>query len=258
MPESSRACSATAPAIPLRHDAHDDGFHCCNRAADHDGPHGCPLCSATWRTPATPDWDIWEDIAVLTAWLDSHNGRGEHEEAMRLMKIGAEVGEVMDAYAGERGQNPRKGVTHTRDDICAELSDVIMTALNALALFAGGVDEARVHLRTKVQGQLARVGFGGPNHKVTMTNGVVWTHPGWREECTLRECVYEQEHRSPWQQRAAAAEERIDNALTRHPRDTDNPLGPWCPTCLAKWPCDTVLDLAAPAPETDSNEGDTS
>lgn len=31
------------------------------------------------------------------------------------------------------GQNPRKGVTHTREDVADELCDVAITALTALA-----------------------------------------------------------------------------------------------------------------------------
>jgi hypothetical protein len=59
---------------------------------------------------------------------------------------------------------------------------------------------------------------------------------------------------SVWQQRAKAAEDRVDAALARHPRDTSNPLGPWCPTCLVAWPCGTVLDLAGETARIDPEE----
>jgi NTP pyrophosphatase (non-canonical NTP hydrolase) len=55
---------------------------------------------------------------------------------MRLLKLSEEVGEVMQAYIGMTGQNPRKGVTHSRDDVAAELCDVILTAMTALHSFA--------------------------------------------------------------------------------------------------------------------------
>ncbi|MGV9386077.1 MazG-like family protein [Nonomuraea sp. NPDC003707] len=56
---------------------------------------------------------------------------------MRLMKIGEEYGEAVAAYIGVTGQNPRKGVTHTLDDLAGELCDVVITALIALASLTG-------------------------------------------------------------------------------------------------------------------------
>ncbi|UBI41329.1 MazG-like family protein [Streptomyces mobaraensis] len=68
--------------------------------------------------------------------MDAANGTGAHETALRLLKLGEEVGEVVQAYLGMTGQNPRKGVTHDRSDVAAELCDVIITAATALHLFA--------------------------------------------------------------------------------------------------------------------------
>jgi NTP pyrophosphatase (non-canonical NTP hydrolase) len=78
----------------------------------------------------------WRTIADLVAWLDECNGRDRHETAMRLMKITEEAGEAFQAYIGLVGQNPRKGVTHSRSDVADELCDVILTAAIALHLFA--------------------------------------------------------------------------------------------------------------------------
>ncbi|MFI9235795.1 MazG-like family protein [Streptomyces sp. NPDC053079] len=78
---------------------------------------------------------LWETAAASAAWLDQANGTGDHETAMRLMKLGEEAGEVMAAYIGMTGQNPRKGVTHRRSDVAAELCDVIITAATALHAF---------------------------------------------------------------------------------------------------------------------------
>jgi NTP pyrophosphatase (non-canonical NTP hydrolase) len=50
----------------------------------------------------------------------------------RLIWLAAEVGEVMDAYMGMVGTNPRKGVTHSQVDLAAELADVAMTALASI------------------------------------------------------------------------------------------------------------------------------
>ena len=53
-----------------------------------------------------------------------------------------EVGEVADAFIGMHGLNGRKGVCRTRDDLLAELADVIITAAVAMSGFTGDVDEA--------------------------------------------------------------------------------------------------------------------
>ncbi|MGW0282899.1 MazG-like family protein [Streptomyces sp. NPDC003236] len=51
---------------------------------------------------------------------------------LRILKLSEEVGEVAEAVIGATGQNPRKGVTHTWDDVQSELCDVAITALIAL------------------------------------------------------------------------------------------------------------------------------
>ncbi|MEV5508478.1 MazG-like family protein [Streptomyces orinoci] len=78
---------------------------------------------------------LWEVARRSAAWLDAANGTGAHETALRLMKLAEEAGEVMQAYIGMTGQNPRKGVTHQRADVAAELCDVIITAATALHRF---------------------------------------------------------------------------------------------------------------------------
>ncbi|SCK53019.1 hypothetical protein H181DRAFT_04828 [Streptomyces sp. WMMB 714] len=77
----------------------------------------------------------WATVRRLADWLDAANGSGEQETAMRLMKLGEETGEVMQAYIGTTGQNPRKGRTHSASDVADELCDVILTAAVALHRF---------------------------------------------------------------------------------------------------------------------------
>ncbi|MGW0312056.1 MazG-like family protein [Streptomyces flavidovirens] len=77
--------------------------------------------------------DQWKTITGLVEWLDRQNGRDQHEISMRLLKLVEEAGEAAQAYIGMQGQNPRKGVTHTRADVADELCDVIVTAAVALA-----------------------------------------------------------------------------------------------------------------------------
>lgn len=81
--------------------------------------------------------DLWSYIRLFTAWLDAKNGRSDHEVTLRLAKLIEEAGEVVQAHLGMLGQNPRKGVTHTVDDVAEELCDVVTTALTALCSLPG-------------------------------------------------------------------------------------------------------------------------
>ncbi|MPY62872.1 MazG-like family protein [Streptomyces spongiae] len=83
--------------------------------------------------PGAPEPDLWNSITLLHTWLDE-NRRHDGQEGLllRMLKLSEEVGEVAQAVIGATGQNPRKGTTHTWDDVQAELCDVIITALVAL------------------------------------------------------------------------------------------------------------------------------
>ena len=81
------------------------------------------------------DFDPWPSVRRFAAHLDEVNGTSDHERALRLMKLSEEVGEVTEAYIGMIGQNPRKGVTHTREDVAEELCDVVISAMVALCSF---------------------------------------------------------------------------------------------------------------------------
>ncbi len=81
---------------------------------------------------ATTD-ELWDTIERLVAWLDDARTLPEEtERILRIMKLSEEVGEATQALIGVLGQNPRKGVSHTWDDVQAELCDVILTAAVAL------------------------------------------------------------------------------------------------------------------------------
>nr|WP_280889306.1 MazG-like family protein [Streptomyces sp. LBL] len=69
----------------------------------------------------------------LWAWLDANRANGGDQGLLlRMLKLSEEVGEVAQAVIGATGQNPRKGVTHTWEDVQGELCDVVITALVAL------------------------------------------------------------------------------------------------------------------------------
>jgi NTP pyrophosphatase (non-canonical NTP hydrolase) len=90
--------------------------------------------------------DLWQHVTNALTWLDAANGRSEHQTAMQILKITEEAGEAAAAYIGMTGQNPRKGVTHTREDLADELCDVAITALVALATVTGDADTGRAAL----------------------------------------------------------------------------------------------------------------
>ncbi|AQS69877.1 MazG-like family protein [Streptomyces pactum] len=76
---------------------------------------------------------LWNTIDDLWKWLEADQPVGGREGLLlRMLKLSEEVGEVSEAVIGATGQNPRKGVTHTWEDVEAELCDVVITALVAL------------------------------------------------------------------------------------------------------------------------------
>ncbi|WP_240917785.1 MazG-like family protein [Phycicoccus sp. HDW14] len=68
----------------------------------------------------------------------------------RVAKIAEECGEVVAAYIGVTGQNPRKGVAGSMDDVVDELLDVALTALAAVEHLTGHRGEALGLLNRKI------------------------------------------------------------------------------------------------------------
>lgn len=97
---------------------------------------------------------MWDEAGRLTEWL------GDVPVEAQLLKLAEEVGEVAEAYLGMNGLNPRKGVSHTRDDLMGEVADVIITASVALVRLAGGPDAARAAFGAHLDGVLTRCGIG--------------------------------------------------------------------------------------------------
>jgi NTP pyrophosphatase (non-canonical NTP hydrolase) len=80
-----------------------------------------------------PPLDLWNRIDELYAWLeDNRPVGGEQSRLLQMLKLSEEVGEVAEAVIGATGQNPRKGFSHTWEDVQGELCDVVITALVAL------------------------------------------------------------------------------------------------------------------------------
>jgi NTP pyrophosphatase (non-canonical NTP hydrolase) len=108
--------------------------------------------------------DAWGTIEEIVRWLDDSSTLApETEKLLRIMKLTEETGEVTQAVTGTLGQNPRKGVTHTWEDVQAELCDVIFTAMVALTTLTPDA-------RDTFNGHLARVAsrpLGTPRAAVT-------------------------------------------------------------------------------------------
>ena len=77
---------------------------------------------------------MWDDLARLR-----HGFLADVPKQTLLMKVAEEFGEAVEAYIGATGQNPRKGVCRTVDDIRKELYDVIVTA--GIAVLAWTADD---------------------------------------------------------------------------------------------------------------------
>ncbi|MFE9770402.1 MazG-like family protein [Streptomyces sp. NPDC005931] len=83
--------------------------------------------------PSPAPAGLWESVDALCGWLDARRpADGREGLLLRILKLSEEVGEVAEAVVGATGQNPRKGTTHTWDDVQSELCDVAVTALVAL------------------------------------------------------------------------------------------------------------------------------
>jgi NTP pyrophosphatase (non-canonical NTP hydrolase) len=76
----------------------------------------------------------WNVIAALEHWLSKDSKLpAETRTILQILKITEEAGEVAEAVIGATGQNPRKGFSHTWEDVEKELCDVIITSMVALA-----------------------------------------------------------------------------------------------------------------------------
>jgi hypothetical protein len=58
-----------------------------------------------------------------------------------------------------QGLNRKKGVCRTRDDLLAELGDVIITAAIAMTGVTGDLEEAKSHLERRLAVVTARAGL---------------------------------------------------------------------------------------------------
>ncbi|GHG87667.1 hypothetical protein GCM10018780_05390 [Streptomyces lanatus] len=77
--------------------------------------------------------DVWQTIDRLAARFEDHSTLPREQRILlQLLKIQEEAGEVAEAVIGATGQNPRKGYSHTWEDVESEICDVIVTGMVAL------------------------------------------------------------------------------------------------------------------------------
>lgn len=115
------------------------------------------------ETPVTdtqPDSLSAAALVAISEWVDRGNAHRDPEAQTwgRLAKITEEAGEVIAAYIGATGQNPRKGVINTMDDVVDELLDVALTALAAIEHVTGHGGSALPMLDKKILATALRAG----------------------------------------------------------------------------------------------------
>lgn len=102
------------------------------------------------------------NISVISQWIDDSYPPYLEEETWirrRCGKVAAEAGEVIDALDGYFGENPRKGVTHTMDDLIEELLDTAVAALGAVEHLTGNDGQSFDLLHAKILKVLTRAGL---------------------------------------------------------------------------------------------------
>lgn len=107
---------------------------------------------------------IWDAVRLSRNWLDAANGTGLHELTCRILKVTEEAGEAAGAWIGAVGQNPRKGVTHSRKEVADELADVALTALVAIESLGLDARRALNSCAGKVLARLGDVAVEGGHH----------------------------------------------------------------------------------------------
>ncbi|WP_406222793.1 MazG-like family protein [Streptomyces decoyicus] len=108
--------------------------------------------------PGPVEKDIWETIGRLARRFDAHDDARGLDQAeqwtLQVLKIAEETGEASQAVIGARGTNPRKGDSHTWQDVRAEVADVIITGMVALARMRP--EDADQYLRPQLTAKAAK------------------------------------------------------------------------------------------------------
>ena len=106
-------------------------------------------------------------IQRLDDYLDSQVSQPYKDQPLaqdwaRISKIGEEFGEVIDAFIGTTGQNPRKGVFGSEDDVDNELVDVMLTAILALQHRTKDIHTTALIIRERLVYRMEKAGLKMP------------------------------------------------------------------------------------------------
>ncbi len=100
------------------------------------------LLAAAKHLSIDPAGEVGNVVIGVRGWLDRHDGYGAPELGLRVARVAEAAGTAVGAWLGLVGQHPRTGMTHTRDEVAAELGEVVLAAL--VALRSRGYDPAAV------------------------------------------------------------------------------------------------------------------
>ena len=94
----------------------------------------CPGCGGPPRL--TLD-ELLQAVAIVDAHIDANTGPGYRAQPLaldwaRITKVCEEAGEVWRALSKMTGENPRKGVCGTEDELLGELGDTVSAGICAI------------------------------------------------------------------------------------------------------------------------------
>jgi hypothetical protein len=120
-------------------------------------------------------------LRALSQWVDENDHRDPEAVTWgRLAKVSEECGEVIEAFIGATGQNPRKGVTKTIDDVVKELLDVAVTALAAAEHMTGNDARSMGLFSDHLRWLIERAGIDVPSGVCPNCGAVIASDPGSR------------------------------------------------------------------------------
>lgn len=110
------------------------------------------------------NWDYWRKIQVFDEYLDEQVSEVYHDQPLaqdwaRVAKVAEELGEAISALISMTGQNPRKKIKGTQDELLAELSDIANTAALAIQHFTKDEVMTQWLINGKLANSLKKVGF---------------------------------------------------------------------------------------------------
>jgi hypothetical protein len=111
------------------------------------------------------DVDKWLDAEVAADYVTEPLG----QDWARVAKVAEETGEAIAALIAMTGQNPRKGVCGTLDDLLGELADVAMTGMFAIQHFTkdeGQTAAVLMKALEKAASRAAKAGYGTEREEV--------------------------------------------------------------------------------------------